>query len=330
MVNGIGYDAGVLYDGDFDSRPVWGADETRRDLQAIRQRLGCDSVLVMATDTDRLIDTARIAREEDLGVWIQPRLFDATRAEIADHLHGVARRAEELRRHYGDVSLNVGCELSLSARGFTPGRTFSSRGSLLPLFSMFLPIVNLRLRRYLTYLVTLARQDFRGPISYGAGTWERPNWAPFDVVGLDAYRDAHNKWTFAANMRRTVARHHRAGRPVHVFEFGTCAYEGATNQSSTASDILHETADGMRVPTTLVRDEQVQADHITELLDVFDDVGVDGTFPWGFSEPLLTHSPETGHDLDLASYGVVAALPDGTWRPKAAFHALAARYGGTG
>lgn len=31
-------------------------------------------------------------------------------------------------------------------------------------------------------------------------------------------------------------------------------------------------------------------------------------------------------DLDLASYGVITLGPDAAWRPKASFHALAARY----
>ena len=328
-VRGIGYDAGVLYDGDFDSRPEWDADETRSDLQAIRHRLGCNTVLVMATKIDRLIDTARIACEEGLAVWIQPRLFDASRSEIAEQLIVVADRAEYLRLEYGEVSLNVGCELSLSARGFTPGRTFSSRGALLPIFSMFLPVVNLRLRRFLKELVGLTRQRFGGAVSYGAGSWERPDWRIFDVVGLDAYRDAGNAWRFESSLRHTVSRHQGAGRPVYIFEFGTCAYVGAAENASQASDVLQEADGGMKVPTKLVRDEQVQADYLDEMFDVFARAGVAGTFVWGFSEPRLTRSDTPGHDLDLASYGIVAPMNDGTWQPKAAFRTVAERYGGT-
>ncbi|MEZ5085649.1 MAG: hypothetical protein R2722_05180 [Tessaracoccus sp.] len=126
-VRGVGYDAGVVYDRDFTSRPVWDADETRRDMRAIGRRLGCNAVLVMATDIDRLMDTSRIAREEGLAVWVQPRLFDASRSQVTEYLATVAEHAEALRREYGEVSLNIGCELSLSVRGFTPGRTFIAR-----------------------------------------------------------------------------------------------------------------------------------------------------------------------------------------------------------
>lgn len=326
-LRGIGYDAGVIYDGDFDSRPVWEADAVRADLRAIRRRLGCDAVLVMATDIDRLLESARIACEEGLAVWIQPRLFDARRGAIAEHLAEVATRAEELRRDHGTVSLNVGCELSLSAWGFTPGRTFSVRGTLLPLFSLLLPVVNLRLRRYLRQLVGVARQRFNGPVSYGAGSWERPDWRIFDVVGLDAYRDASNAPWFARSLRRAVERHHHEDRPVHIVEFGTCAYAGAADNSSQASDVLREVDGGLEVPETLVRDEQGQADYLDEMFDIFDQVGVDGTFVWGFSEPRLTRSDEPRQDLDRASYGIVAPLPEGTWQPKAAFGAVARRHG---
>lgn len=71
---GIGYDAGVLYDGDFLSRPDWSEEETKSDLGVIRTQLGCNTVLVMATDVGRLLNTARIACEEGLHVWIQPRV----------------------------------------------------------------------------------------------------------------------------------------------------------------------------------------------------------------------------------------------------------------
>lgn len=92
-------------------------DEVRRDLRAIRDRLGCDAVLIMATSRDRLLAAGRIAREEGLDVWLQPRVFDVGRNVVADDLALVAEQAEALRQELGGVSLNVGCELSLSARG---------------------------------------------------------------------------------------------------------------------------------------------------------------------------------------------------------------------
>ncbi|MGO1971655.1 MAG: hypothetical protein ACTH2Q_01730 [Propionibacteriaceae bacterium] len=330
-VRGMGYDAGVRYEHDFDSRPVWDVAAVRHDLQAIRHRLGCTWVLVMATELERLVQTARMAREEGLGVWLQPRLFEGNRAEVAENLAVVATAAEELRSEFSWVALNVGCELSLSTRGFLPGRTFHQRGVLLPFTAVLLPLANWRLRRFLTELAAIARSHFGGPVSYGAGDWEHPDWSAFDVVGLDAYRDAANAWSFADGIRKQVARHHAAGRPVYVFEFGSCTYRGASANASMASDVIKEDREGrMTVPESVERDEQDQSDYLGEMFAEFAGAGVDGTFVWGFSEPTLTHSTQPGADLDRASYGIVAVRPDGSWVPKFAFHTVATQYGGTG
>lgn len=327
-VRGIGYDAGVWYEFDFDSHPGWSAEAVRSDMRSIRNDLGCTDVLVMATDTARLIATARLACEEGLGVWIQPRLFEGTRDEVAAALAAAARGAEALRLEFDRISLNVGCELSLSTRGFLPGRSFAARGSLLMVTFWLLPVANLRLRSFLRRLVSVARSHFGGTISYGAGTWERPDWSVFDVVGLDAYRDAANRWRFPDDIRSTVTGHHADGRPVYIFEFGTCAYRGSAARSSQASSVLRERRGHLTVPTSLARDEQEQAGYIDELLDDFVAAGVDGVFVYGFSEPVLTQSEVPGRDLDLASYGVVAVQPNGDRRRKLTFHLIARRYGG--
>jgi hypothetical protein len=328
-VRGIGYDAGVLYEFDFNSHPDWSPEAVRRDLRSIRRELGCTHVLVMATQIDRLLATCRMAREEGLEAWVQPRLFEGTRDEVAANLAAAAEGAEELRLEFGGVSLNVGCELSLSTRGFLPGRSFVARGTLLAFTFWMLPLANLRLRRFLRRLAGVARSRFGGPISYGAGDWERPDWSVFDVVGLDAYREASNQWRFADDIRSTVQRHHAAGRPVVVFEFGACTYRGASARASQGASVLREREGRLAVPSSLVRDEDEQARYLDELLDVFNGADVDGAFVYGFSEPGLPESDEPGRDLDLASYGIVALQPDGRRRRKAAFELLAQRYGGT-
>jgi hypothetical protein len=75
-VRGIGYDAGVLYEKSFDSNPGFTEQRARRDFRAIREELGCDAVLIMATDPERLGVAARCAVDEGLAVWLQPRPFD--------------------------------------------------------------------------------------------------------------------------------------------------------------------------------------------------------------------------------------------------------------
>jgi hypothetical protein len=74
------------------------------------------------------------------------------------------------------------------------------------------------------------------------------------------------------------------------------------------------------VPDGAVRDESEQVRYFTELLDVFEEEGMDSAF-WftfaGYTRP---------GDLDLSSYGVVKMIDDTRWEPKEIFHAIAARY----
>lgn len=326
---GVCYDAGVLYEGTFESRPHWDPDDVTRDFRTIRDELGCNAVLIMASEPDRLRAAGELAINHGLAVWLQPRPFDRPMPAVADVVAEAATVAEDLRRTGADVGLVVGCELTLSAKGMLPGPTFWTRGMLLPVTFWLLPWANARLRRLLSQLAEACRDRFQGPLSYGAGDWERPDWTVFDVVGLDRYRDAHNSASFAADLRETVDREHAAGRPVMVFEFGTCAYRGSSAKASQAAGVLRGNGDRLRVPARLRRDEAEQARYVAELFDTFAAAGVDGTFVWGFSEPALYRSvDDPERDLDLASYGLVAAHPDGTWDTKQAYYTVAAEYGG--
>jgi hypothetical protein len=326
-VRGIGYDAGVLYEKSFDSNPFFTEQNARRDFRAIREELGCDAVLIMAGYPERLAVAGRLAADEGLAVWLQPRPFDRPVQELREAVRAAALVAEGLRTDGAVAGLVVGCELTLSTPGMLPGPTFWSRGMLLTVTFPLLPLANLRLRRLLGDLVRDARERFAGPVSYGAGDWERPDWSIFDVVGADRYRDARNAAWFEGDLSALVEEAWTHAKPVYVFEFGTCTYRGASAKASTAAGVLRGREE-LTVPRGLVRDEQEQADYLIDLLDVFDRVGVAGSFVWGFSEPALTTSDEPGRDLDLASYGIVAAHADGTWSPKRAYRALADRYRG--
>ncbi|MGO4843971.1 hypothetical protein AB4144_67990, partial [Rhizobiaceae sp. 2RAB30] len=62
-----------------------------------------------------------------LEVWIQPRLFEATQAEMLLYLGEVASEAEALRQRQGDLVLNIGCELTMFTQGFVAGTNFHER-----------------------------------------------------------------------------------------------------------------------------------------------------------------------------------------------------------
>ena len=83
------------------------------------------------------------------------------------------------------------------------------------------------------------------------------------------------------------------------------------------------------------RSEQEQVTYLRELLEIFEQEGVDTVFWFTFATYLATHrADQPRFDLDMGAYGVVKMLPEGadsarpgfTWEPKEVFHALADAY----
>ena len=81
----------------------------------------------------------------------------------------------------------------------------------------------------------------------------------------------------------------------------------------------------------VVRDEEEQARYVLELLDIFDEEGVDAAFAYTFARGDLPTSSDPERDFDLASPGIVKVLEPGQtgtaypglpWEPKAAFRSL--------
>lgn len=89
-----------------------------------------------------------------------------------------------------------------------------------------------------------------------------------------------------------------------------------------------ETGDPLRIDGEYERDEAGQAAYLRELLEIFDEAGVDSAFVFLFA---LYNYPG---DLDLASFGLVKVLegqsgtayPGLNWEPKEAFTAVAEHY----
>ena len=100
------------------------------------------------------------------------------------------------------------------------------------------------------------------------------------------------------------------GKPVAITEYGTCAYQGAGDLGGMA----------WQPPPGAVPDEDEHVRYLDELLDVFEDAGVD-TALW-----LAFANYDKPGDRDIASYGVVRMLDETNWEPKKVFHAMAARY----
>jgi hypothetical protein len=172
------------------------------------------------------------------------------------------------------------------------------------------------------------RSRFAGPVTYASGMWEPVEWTPFDVVAVDAYRDAGNAATYRSELRKYLG----YGKPLAVTEYGCCGYAGAADRGGMGWAIIDLDGDSPRLDGDYVRDEGEQVRYLRELNEVFEAEGVDLAFVFTFAGYGLVHDPVPRRDLDLASFGLVRLLPGGPgtgyqglgWEPKLAFRALAA------
>jgi len=334
-IRGMTYDTGTDYTPQWGilTRQVWEIERVQREMAVIRNDLHCTDVCLYGTEIDRLIEAAVVAREEGLHVWLQPRLIEAEQDTLLDHLREAATQAERVRADSGHVALNVGVELSLFAAGIIPGASFMERIMTLLETLDELQTYNKRLNALLGEMVSVSRDAFAGPLTYGSGEWEGVDWSAleFDFLGIDLYRDAYNRDTYTQRVRGL----HRHGKPVLITEFGCCTYEGAEEAGGSGYDIIDWEQDPPVLNGDYVRSEQVQAETIGELLDVFEAEKVHGAFVYTFVEVGQTYSPDARYDLDMASFGIVKTLPEdsgqgyeetGYWEPKQAFRTVGERF----
>jgi hypothetical protein len=327
---GINYDTGFSPGGrlsreDFDPATV------QQEMRVIAGELGCTAVRVSGGDPERLSLAAQHAAEAGLEVWFAPFPCELPAAELTPLFAECADRAEQLRRTGASVVLVTGCELSLFASGFLPGGTLYERlgrlGTLDQELKAAFGALPSRLNGLLGETAAVVRSRFGGLVSYASGMWEPVDWAPFDIVAVDAYRDASNAATFQSELRKHLGH----GKPLAVTEYGCCGYAGAADRGGMGWAIIELDGDSPRLDGDYVRDEAEQVRYLAELNAVFANEGVDLAFWFTFAGYGLVHDAEPRRDLDLASYGLVQLLPGGPgtghhglgWEPKLAFRALA-------
>lgn len=329
-LRGIDYDTGTNYGSGQLSRQIWNRAVVHEDMRVIRDQLHCNAISISGTNIQRLEQAATAAFSQGLQVWMQPRLFDATKQEMLTYLGEVATTAESLRQGRGQLVLNVGCELSMFTQGFIEGSNFQQRmatlyASPVPLF----PEVNKALAEHLGQASEIARKHFKGEITYSPIPWENVDWKLFDIVSANYYRDADNRSTYVEGLRK-LRRH---GKPVVITEFGCCTFEGAEQRGGMGFDIIDYEQDPPRVRQGYVRSEQTQASEIADLLRIYEEEGIDGAFVYQFLSEGEVHSSDPHYDLDMASHAIVKCqgidLARGTirWQPKLAFHEIARIYG---
>jgi hypothetical protein len=303
-------------------------------MEIIARDLQCNAVRVSGGDPARLSVAATHAADAGLGVWFSPFPCEMTPAEMEPNFADCADRAEDVRKHCADVVLVTGGELSLFAAGFVPGENAYVRIAAVssgdPRLWATLAEVPAQVNAFLADTAVDSRSRFGGKVTYGSGMWEEVDWSPFDIVAVDAYRSAEHGPSF----REALRRYFRHGKPVAVAEFGCCTYRGAGERGGAGWAIIEPDADPPRLNGDYVRDEGEQVRYLRELLQIFDQVGVDTTFWFTFAGYELPRRKDPRYDLDMASYGLVRILedergttyPDLAWEPKEAFYALAAAY----
>ncbi|MEV2212486.1 abortive phage infection protein [Streptomyces sp. NPDC050997] len=304
----------------------------RADLRAVRDDLHADTVDVTGDGVERLTATAAEAAELGLHVWLQPTLGDVPERDILEHLAESGRFAERLRRQGASVELSVGCEFWLFVPGIVPGANVMERIENLRNGTVDWELMQRRLDRFTAKAAKVGRSVFRGRLSYAAAQDDRVDWNLFDVVGIDYYSYFRERDDYVRELKRYL----RWGKPLAITEFGTCAYVGAPQTAGMGWDIVDYDKNPPEIKGDPVRSERVQAAYLTDLLDVFESMGLYAAMAFEFVTADAPHRPDDPrHDLDLASYTITKPLKDRPddpssdwhWEPKEAFHALARRYG---
>lgn len=342
---GITYDTGFLSAGTSTHEP-FDSEVVRREMRVIRDDLHCNAVRITGGYVDRLRLAATYAADAGLEVWLCPFTNGVSQRELLDLLAACADHAEQLRRNGAEVVLLTGSELCLFVGGFLPGETLEERLALIadPIrVRSVIKDVRGRINDFLRQAVGVVRARFGGKVSYASLPLEGVDWAAFDIIATDAaYRTKANASQFRDNIRAFVAQGRAQGKAVAVTEFGCTPHRGAADAAGgdpTFSTIIWgDNARPVRLNAEYVRDEDEQARYLLEVLEVFDSEGVDYAFVNTFARYDLPHHNDPRQDFDMASFGVVKVLdgrgsahggryPDMSWEPKAAFDALAGRYG---
>jgi hypothetical protein len=336
FLRGINYDIGTSFRKGELSRPDFDEEIIKKEIRIIKNELHCDAIKITGHDIQRLSKATEFALEQGLQVWLTPSYIDATPEEAARHLVDCAIAAEKLRVKYENIVFVLGFEYSIFLKGFIKGDTIYDRlNTMFSPIGMVLNLLGLRqgiykkLNSFLKDITGKIREHFGGELTYASGQWEKINWALFDIVGIDHYSASYNKSFYAKQLRG----YYKFNKPVAVLELGCCAYQGAEDKGPMGWAIT-EIVDGRRViKGNYKRDETVQADYITELLDILKQEKVYAAFVFTFINPVYKYNIDPKLDLDLASYGIVKPVEDNVykdlpWIPKEAFYRLSNYYGG--
>lgn len=324
QLRGINYDTGTEFISNEITRVEWNLKDIQSDFSIIKNDLHCNAINLYGTNKTRLLESIQIALENDLLVFAQLRTIDKTQKEM--HLT-VLDFAEELSRLYnnGNIVLNIGCEASLFAKGFIPGKTFLNRMFNMIWIWPFLSIINRKLSHFLNGMANDIRKRFKGQIIYGSGSWENINWDGFDYIGVNLYRDKENLHMYKSLVRELGSNR----KPAIVTEFGCCTFNGASLVGGGGWTIIDYKSKPPKLKRNIERNEAEQAKLLVDSIRLFNESNIYGCFVFDFIETQQLFSENPLYDLDKASYGIVKAIEKNgsiIWEKKEAFSKVSEEY----
>jgi hypothetical protein len=166
------------------------------------------------------------------------------------------------------------------------------------------------------------------------------DWAPFDYVGVDHYREARTKDHYVEILQPLLS----SGKPVIVTEFGMRTFHGAESSGALGFGVTDTTRLWLhtrpvigrffrpRLSGTFQRDEAMQARELEETLDELERSGVAGALLSTFATAGAYTDDDPHYDLDMDSMSLVKSLPGGRhgttypdmpWEPKESFAVVA-------
>lgn len=245
----------------FEGSPL-SDDEMQESLVVIKSELGCNAIRIYGGYEDCLLKCAQIA--DRIGfkvVGVSPRYGNKTTyMDIEEHVARVisfSKRLEEVRKTSNSrIVLIVGNELSIDVRGLVEGSTYQER--LERLGTTWNAELNNKLKGYLNRLISEVKKNFKGDITYAAGSWEDVDWQQpeISIVGPNYYvysTPFGRRWAFYR-----LANYKKYGKPIWASEFGCKSYLGASKQEPYKGQAYSQ---------------EEQASSIFESVDFFEEAG---------------------------------------------------------
>lgn len=338
-MRGVVYDVGLLYGGTTLSVETFDPARVDYDMSIIKNVLRCNTVRIEGQSIERLVKAAEIADTYGLNVLFNPWLMAADADNVVAYMGEAADAAQRLADRGIEVTFVTGCEYTLFNSGAIPGKDFDDRMQWLSSLGKGpgtaiekLMQASEKLNKILQRICKRVRDRFSGKVTYSSGTWEMVDWAPFDIIGVDYYRNAESDEEYVAGLDR-----YRGDKPVYVMEVGCCAYKGAAVRGSEGFAIFQGVdASGNALyegGITPQRSETEQADYVERQISLLDQAGVECVCIYVFSYPVYPYGKD-GIDYDMVSYALVKSFPAGdarwdhipAWVPKEAFYRLGAVY----